>query len=165
MESMCQKYEISVDDGFEIAFNESCNQINLGNYEAAIELLEVAFRAGNPNSIKLGLNVFQGQEALLLENLSPEEVEVELLPVNIQMNYVRGLKETTPELVKELADAFGRTGIGTSIKCVIENNLLAARSLKFSDHPPKRFLYESATKLDKMISEVSGVLDRRFQTL
>lgn len=51
MSELCEKYGISVDDGFEITFNQACNQIGMGCYDAAIELLEIALRAGTTASL------------------------------------------------------------------------------------------------------------------
>ena len=46
VEELMQKYGIGKEDGFEITFNVACNHIAMGNYETAMELLEVALRAG-----------------------------------------------------------------------------------------------------------------------
>ena len=96
------------------------------------------------------------------EELTPAEVEVELLPVAVQLNYVRGLRGSATDYVHELVESGNKTGIGMSIKYVIENNVLAANSLLFSDHPPKRFLYESAKKLEKMLSGVRSLICRQW---
>lgn len=50
MTELCEKYGISADDGFEITFNQACNQIEIGCHDAAIELLEIALRAGTTAS-------------------------------------------------------------------------------------------------------------------
>lgn len=98
--------------------------------------------------------MFLGQESLLEEDLSSEEVEIELMPVAVQLMYMRSLRGSPDDVIKELAEASSKSGVGASIKSVIENNLLAARSLYFSEHPPKRLLYESSKKLEKMLAPV-----------
>ena len=84
-----------------------------------------------------------------------EEMEVELLPVTMQMTYLNAMTKSSDGCLGELLKASEKSGAGASMRCVIDNNLLAAKSLQFSDHPPKRLLYESAKKLEKMLAAVS----------
>ena len=46
MDAVCKKYQISMEDGFEVTFNEACNHIAMGHIDMAQEFLEAALRAG-----------------------------------------------------------------------------------------------------------------------
>jgi len=46
IEEICQKYNITLEDGFETLFNKACNFIELKDYDKSLELLELALREG-----------------------------------------------------------------------------------------------------------------------
>eukprot|EP00210_Caulerpa_lentillifera_P004839 g4620.t1 len=142
VEEVCKKYNIILEDGFETIFNKACNFIELESYAESLLLLELALR--------------EGQETLLGEDWTQEEVDEELLPLSLQILFLKTMNGSIEDPTKELTEALSQNGVSITIKSTIENNLIAAKSRKFSDQPPKRLLYESAKKLEKM-SEASSI--------
>lgn len=101
------------------------------------------------------MRLISGQETLLGEDWTQEEVDEELLPLSLQILFIKTITGLIEDPTPDLSKALEQDGVSLAIQSAIQNNLIAAKSRKFSDQPPKRLLWESAKKLEKMCETVS----------
>lgn len=133
--SLMASMKVTPNSSFEMAYNAACALIEKSNFAEAQELLLLARRIG--------------QEMLIEEGYTEEEIENELAPISVQLAYVQqalgndgdAMTAYNNILKQKLADA-------PSI-AVATNNLIALKGAKD--------VFDGLKKFDKLIDKSGGV--------
>ncbi|PKI78348.1 signal recognition particle subunit SRP72 [Punica granatum] len=107
---------VKATSSFELAYNTACSLIEREKYSDAEQLLLSARRIG--------------QETLLDENLEPDEVEIELAPIAVQLAYVQQLFGRTQEANKAYTGIIQRNLADESSLAIAVNNLISLKGSK-----------------------------------
>ncbi|KAH0732962.1 hypothetical protein KY289_004150 [Solanum tuberosum] len=125
---------VKATSSFELAYNTACSLIEREKYKDAEQLLLSARRIG--------------QETLMEENLADDDVEIELVPIAVQIAYVQQILGNTQEAVASYTDLVKRNLADESSLAVAVNNLIALKG-------PKD-VSDGLRKLDKLIEKSDG---------
>ncbi|KAL6505354.1 hypothetical protein OROGR_025171 [Orobanche gracilis] len=121
---------------FELAYNVACSLIEQNNYKDAEQLLLSARRIG--------------QETLMEENLTDDDIEIELAPISIQLAYVQQVLGNTQEAFESYSSVIKKNLADESSVAVAISNQIALKG-------PKD-VSDGLRKLDKLIEKGEGPL-------
>ncbi|KAL6564701.1 hypothetical protein OROMI_016151 [Orobanche minor] len=121
---------------FELAYNVACSLIETNNYKDAEQLLLSARRIG--------------QETLMEENLTDDDIEIELAPIAIQLAYVQQVLGNTQEAFESYSSIIKKNHADESSVAVAISNLIALKG-------PKD-VSDGLRKLDKLVEKGEGPL-------
>ncbi|CAI5497145.1 unnamed protein product [Closterium sp. Naga37s-1] len=103
-------------DAFDVAYNAACALIEMRDYRAAEEMLLLARRVG--------------QEVLIDEELSTQEIEDELAPITVQLAYTQQMLGRRMEALESYLAFLKRKPADAPSAAVAVTNLLALRSAR-----------------------------------
>ncbi|KAL6516282.1 hypothetical protein OROGR_019587 [Orobanche gracilis] len=126
---------------FELAYNVACSLIERNNYKDAEQLLLSARR---------NLPTIIGQETLMEENLTDDDIEIELAPIAIQLAYVQQVLGNTQEAFESYSSIIKKNLADESSVAVAISNLIALKA-------PKD-VSDGLRKLDKLVEKGEGPL-------
>ncbi|PIN16016.1 Signal recognition particle, subunit Srp72 [Handroanthus impetiginosus] len=125
---------------FELAYNVACSLVERNKYKDAEQLLLSARRIG--------------QEKLMDENCTDEEIELELAPIGVQLAYVQQVLGNTQEAFESYSSIIKKNLADKSSLAVAVSNLIALKG-------PKD-VADGLRKLDKLIEKGDGPLTFRL---
>ncbi|CAI5515336.1 unnamed protein product [Closterium sp. Naga37s-1] len=103
-------------DAFDVAYNAACALIEMRDYRAAEEMLLLARRVG--------------QEVLIDEELSTQEIEDELAPITVQLAYTQQMLGRRMEALESYLAFLKRKPADAPSAAVAVTNLLALRNAR-----------------------------------
>lgn len=106
----------SLEQGFELAFNAACGNIEAGKLPESVEQLQLARRVG--------------EEMLYEEELEEDDVEAELAPIAAQIAYTTAVEGNLDEAVEAFRDLGALEGSDPLTGIVSASNLAALLLLK-----------------------------------
>eukprot|EP00249_Psilotum_nudum_P010597 c22638_g1_i1 orf=54-2165(+) len=129
--SLMETMKVTSSSSFELAYNAGCALIERGSYAKAEELLQLAHRIG--------------QEMLIEDEYTDDEVENELAPISVQLAYVRQMQGRIVEAMESYNNLLKLKLADAPSTAVASNNLVALRNAKD--------MFDSLKKIDKLIEK------------
>ncbi|CAK9259565.1 unnamed protein product [Sphagnum jensenii] len=126
---LMESLKVSAHNGFEMAYNAACASIERKEFSKAEELLLLAHRIG--------------QESLIEDDYTEEEIEDELAPISVQLAYVQQMQGCTEEAIESYNRVLKRKPVDALSVAIASNNLIAIRGGKD--------LFDSLKKSDKLL--------------
>ncbi|XP_031476692.1 uncharacterized protein LOC116248184 [Nymphaea colorata] len=137
VQSMMDTLKVTANSRFEMAYNAACSMIEKKKYSDAEKLLLSARRIG--------------QEMLMEDDCTEEEIENELAPIAVQLAYVQQMLGRSEEAAATYANLMKRNVADASSLAVATNNLISLKGT--------RDVSDGLKKLDRLIEKIDG----RFQ--
>lgn len=91
---------------------------------------------------------------MYIEELSENEIDLELLPVSIQLAYVNGMLGSHQDAMDGYKAALDTKGIDPHQRAIVEQNLFAERSHTMPDQPQKKVIEDGLKKVEKLLDGV-----------
>lgn len=98
--------------------------------------------------------LFAGRESLFGEELSENDIDLELLPVSIQLAYVNGVLGSHQDAMDGYEAALDTKGIDQHQRAIVEQNIFADKSYTMPDQPQKKVIEDGLKKVEKLLDEV-----------
>ncbi|XP_020577004.1 signal recognition particle subunit SRP72-like [Phalaenopsis equestris] len=131
VQGMLDALKVKPSNSFELAYNTACSLIENKKYAEAEQQLLSARRIG--------------QEMLMDEDYTEEEIETELAPISVQLAYIQQLLGKKDAAVKAYIDIINRNLADASSLAIATNNLISLRGTKDAS--------DSLRKLDRLIEK------------
>lgn len=143
--SLMERMKVTPNSSFELAYNAACALIERENYAKAEELLLLARRVG--------------QEMLIEEEYSSEEIENELAPISVQLAYVQQVQARNMEALESYNKLLKQKLADAPSMAVASNNLIALKGNKDMFDSIKKFekLFEKKTSSELGVLFMEGL--------
>ncbi|GLJ44232.1 hypothetical protein SUGI_0923960 [Cryptomeria japonica] len=132
--SLMGTMKVNPNSSFELAYNAACALIEKSSFAEAEELLLLARRIG--------------QEMLIEEEYTDEEIENELAPISVQLAYVKQVLGTSGDAITTYNNILKQKLADSSSIVVATTNLIALKGTKD--------VSDGLKKLDKLIEKSDG---------
>lgn len=143
--ALMESLKVTPRSSFELAYNAACALIEGRNYTKAEELLLLAQRIG--------------QEMLIEEEYTSEEIENELAPISVQLAYVQQAQDRTMEALERYKQQLKQKLADAPSMAVSCNNLVVLKGNKELSDSIKKLenLFEKKTSPEQGLLFVEGL--------
>lgn len=89
-----------------------------------------------------------------MDDLPESEIDLELLPVSLQLAYVNGLLGMNQDALDGYKTVLNTKGIDQNQRVIAEHNVFAQKSVALPDQPQKKVIEDGLKKVGKLLDEV-----------